>query len=130
VDRDHASVMNMAWKITPEAWVKGVWWNMKLEMDWREYEGDSNPIIPQNIVQLLWLIMMNARASEQSPAVLARGSPMNPAREANEDWARTPPTPRQQPPSGRGGGQFTVFTDLLLIMGSSFHRPVGRRDDP
>jgi len=92
VDRDHASVMNMAWKITPEAWVKGVWWNMKLEMDWREYEGDSNPIIPQNIVQLLWFIMMNARASfEQSPAVLARGTPMNPAREANEDWARTPP---------------------------------------
>jgi IS605 OrfB family transposase len=94
VDRDHASVMNMAWKITPEAWVKGVWWNMKLEMDWREYEGDSNPIIPQNIVQLLWLIMMNARASfEQSPAVLARGTPMNPAGEANEDWARKPPTP-------------------------------------
>ncbi len=92
VNRDHASVMNMAWKITPEAWVKGVWWNMKLEMDWREYEGDSNPIIPQNIVQLLWLIMMNARASfEQSPAVLARGTPMNPARGANEDWARKPP---------------------------------------
>jgi len=94
VDRDHASVMNMAWKITPEAWVKGVWWNMKLEMDWREYEGDSNPIIPQNIVQLLWLIMMNARASfEQSPAVLARGTPMNPAGEAYESWARKPPTP-------------------------------------
>jgi IS605 OrfB family transposase len=94
VNRDHASVMNMAWKITPEAWVKGVWWNMKLEMDWGEYEGDSNPIIPQNIVQLLWLIMMNARASfEQSPAVLARGTPMNPARGANEDWARKPPTP-------------------------------------
>jgi len=92
VNRDHASVMNMAWKITPEAWVKGVWWNMKLEMNWGEYEGDSNPIIPQNIVQLLWLIMMNARASfEQSPAVLARGSPMNPARGANEGWARTPP---------------------------------------
>ncbi|WP_143701483.1 zinc ribbon domain-containing protein [Vulcanisaeta sp. EB80] len=25
VDRDHASVMNMAWKTTPEAWTKGVW---------------------------------------------------------------------------------------------------------
>jgi hypothetical protein len=47
------------------------------------------------IVQLLWLIMMNARASfEQSPAVLARGSPMNPARGANEGWARKPPHPK------------------------------------
>jgi len=95
VNRDYASVVNMTWKVALEGWVKGVWWNMKLEMDWREYEGDSNPIIPQNIVQLLWLIMMNARASfEQSPAVLARGSPMNPARGANEDWARTPPHPK------------------------------------
>jgi hypothetical protein len=30
-------------------------------------------------------------ASEQSPAVLARGSPMNPARQADEGWARKPP---------------------------------------
>jgi len=29
VDRDYASVMNMNWKLTPEAWTKGVWWNMK-----------------------------------------------------------------------------------------------------
>jgi transposase, IS605 OrfB family, central region len=29
VNRDYASVMNMAWKLTPEAWTKGVWWNMK-----------------------------------------------------------------------------------------------------
>jgi hypothetical protein len=28
------------------------------------------------------------KASEESPAVLARGSPMNPAREANEGRAR------------------------------------------
>jgi transposase len=84
VHRDYASVMNMAWKTTPEAWTKGVWWNMKLEMDWREYEGDSNPIIPQNIVQLLWFIMMNARASEESPAVLARGASMTRRRMQNE----------------------------------------------
>jgi len=50
-------------------------------MGWREYEGKSNPLIPQNIAQLLWLLMRNARASlKQSPAVLARGNPMNPTR--------------------------------------------------
>jgi len=91
VDRDHASVMNMAWKITPEAWVKGVWWNMKLEMDWREYEGKSNPLIPQNIVQYIHAVLKTFTASEQSPAMLARGTPMNPARGANEGWARKPP---------------------------------------
>ncbi|MFP3174496.1 MAG: transposase [Vulcanisaeta sp.] len=96
VDRDYASVMNMDWKITPEAWVKGVWWNLRREINWREYEGKSNPLIPQNIAQLLWLLMRNARASlKQSPAVLARGNPMNPARGANEGRARKPPTPFQ-----------------------------------
>jgi len=93
VDRDYASVMNMNWKLTPEAWTKGVWWNMKREMNWREHEDNSNPIIPQNIIQLLWFIMRNAKASEQSPAVLARGKPMNPARGADEGRARKPPTP-------------------------------------
>ena len=29
VDRDYASVMNMMWKVTPEAWVKGVWWDLR-----------------------------------------------------------------------------------------------------
>jgi transposase len=95
VHRDHASVMNMAWKLTPEAWTKGVWWNLRREINWREHEDNSNPIIPQNIIQLLWFIMRNAKASEQSPAVLARGKPMNPAGEANEGWARKPPTPFQ-----------------------------------
>jgi len=96
VDRDYASVMNMAWKITPESWTKGVWWDLRKRMDWREYEGKSNPVIPQNIAQLLWLLMRNARASlKQSPAVLARGKPMNPARGANEGRARKPPTPHR-----------------------------------
>ena len=94
VDRDYASVMNMFWKLTPEAWAKGVWWNLKSEeMNWKTREGDSNPIIPHPIVQYLHATLKEFKASEQSPAVLARGSPMNPAREANEDWARTPPTP-------------------------------------
>jgi IS605 OrfB family transposase len=38
VDRDYASVTNMDWKITPEAWVKGVWWDLRKKMDWGEYE--------------------------------------------------------------------------------------------
>ena len=91
VHRDYASVMNMDWKLTPEAWTKGVWWNLRREMKWREHEDNSNPIIPQNIIQLLWFIMRNAKASEQSPAMPARGKPMNPAGEANEGWARKPP---------------------------------------
>jgi IS605 OrfB family transposase len=95
VHRDYASVTNMLWKITPEAWTKGVWWSLKglsRNMNWRKHENKSNPLIPQNIVQLLWLLMRNAKASlERSPAVLARGKPMNPAREANEGWARAPP---------------------------------------
>ncbi|PLC67878.1 hypothetical protein B7L70_06440 [Vulcanisaeta sp. EB80] len=104
VDRDYASVMNMAWKITPESWTKGVWWNMKnlnKNMNWREYEGESNPMIPHPIVHHLHATLREFMASlEQSPAVLARGKPMNPARGANEGWARKPPRPL-----GRGGGQ-------------------------
>jgi len=52
VNRDYSSVMNMDWKLTPEAWIKGVWWNMRREIDRRKYEGKSNPLIPQNIVQV------------------------------------------------------------------------------
>jgi len=92
VDRDYASVLNMMWKVTPEAWTKGVWWDLRKRMDWKEYEGKTNPVIPQNIVQLLWFIMKRIKASlEQSPAVLARGCPMNPAGGADEGWARKPP---------------------------------------
>jgi len=91
VDRDHASVMNMTWKLTPEAWVKGVWWNMKREMNWRKHEDESNPIIPYPIMQYIHAMLKTFTASEQSPAMLARGKPMNPARGANEGWARTPP---------------------------------------
>jgi IS605 OrfB family transposase len=94
VDRDYASVMNMMWKTTLEAWTKGVWWGLRKRMDWGEYEDRHNPLVPYGIVILLQRIMRNTRASlERSPAVLARGNPMNPAREANEGWARKPPTP-------------------------------------
>ena len=92
VDRDYASVVNMLWKITPEFWTKGVWWNLRREMDWGEHEGKSNPLVPHEIVILLQFIMKRIKASlEQSPAVLARGCPMTPAGGADEGWARKPP---------------------------------------
>jgi len=100
VDRDYASVTNMAWKLTPEAWTKGVWWNMKnlnKNTNWRKHEEKSNLLVPYGIVILLQFIMKRIKASEQSPAMLARGNPMNPAREANEGRARKPPK--------KGGGQ-------------------------
>jgi len=88
VDRDHASVMNMNWKLTPEAWVKGVWWNMKSlskNMNWRKHEDKSNPIIPHPIMQYIHAMLKTFTASlEKSPAMLARGKPMNPTGEADE----------------------------------------------
>jgi IS605 OrfB family transposase len=96
VHRDYASVMNMAWKLTPKAWTKGVWWDLRKKMDWGEYKDRHNPLVPYGIAILLQHIMENAKASlEKSPAVLARGKPMNPARGANEGRARKPPTPFQ-----------------------------------
>jgi transposase len=96
VHRDHASVMNMAWKLTPEAWTKGVWWDLRKRMGWREHEEKSNPLIPYPIVHHLYATLREFMASlEKSPAVLARGKPMNPAGGANEGWARKPPTPPQ-----------------------------------
>jgi len=81
VDRDYASVTNMAWKLTPEAWTKGVWWDLKSlskNMDWRKHENKSNPLIPYEIVQYIHAVLKTFTASlEQSPAVLARGNPMN-----------------------------------------------------
>ncbi len=97
VDRDYASVANMTWKTTPEAWSKGVWWDLRKRMDWGEYEGESNPLVPHPIVQYLHAILKTFTASEESPAVLARGSPMNPARGANEGWARKPPRSKTTP---------------------------------
>jgi hypothetical protein len=85
---------NMAWKLTPEAWTKGVWWNMKnlnKNTNWRKHEEKSNLLVPYGIVILLQFIMKRIKASEQSPAMPARGKPMNPAREANEGRARKPP---------------------------------------
>jgi len=103
VDRDYASVTNMTWKLTPEAWTKAFWWDLKREnMNWKVREGDSNPIIPYPIVQYLHAILKTFTASEESPAMLARGSPMNPAREANEGWARKPPRFKATPTPQNG----------------------------
>jgi IS605 OrfB family transposase len=87
VDRDYASVMNMTWKITPKAWTKGVWWSLKglnKNMNWREHEGKSNPLVPHEIVKYTHAALKTFVASEESPAVLARGKPMNHHRIQNE----------------------------------------------
>jgi len=91
VDRDYASVTNMAWKITPKAWTKAFWWNMRKRMDWRKHENKSNPLIPYTTVQYLHAMLKTFTASEQWPAMPARAKPMNPTGEANEDLARKPP---------------------------------------
>jgi len=107
VDRDYASILNMLWKITPEAWVKGIWWDLRKKMDWREYEQKSNSLIPYGIVILLQHIMENAKASEESPAMLARGKPMNPTGEANEGGG--------EETTQKGGGQ-EKERGLMLIL--------------
>ena len=84
VDRDYASILNMMWKTTPEAWTKGVWWDLRKKMNWREHEGESNPIIPQNIVKYIHAVLKTFTASEESPAMLARGKPMNHHQMQNE----------------------------------------------
>jgi IS605 OrfB family transposase len=94
VHRDYASVMNMAWKLTPKAWTKGVWWDLRKKIDWKGHEGKSNPLVPYFMAKILHTTLKEFTASEESPAVLARGKPMNPAREANEGWARKPPRPK------------------------------------
>jgi len=106
VDRDHASVMNMAWKTTPEAWTKGVWWNLRREINWREYEEKSNPLIPYFMAKILHTTLKEFKASEQSPAVPARGKPMNHHRIQNEGGGEeTSHTLLRQ-----GGGQLRLLT--------------------
>jgi len=87
VDRDYASILNMAWKTTPESWTKAFWWNMKRlskNMEWREHEGKSNPLIPYFMAKILHTTLRTFTASEESPAMLARGKPMNHHRIQNE----------------------------------------------
>jgi len=107
VDRDYASVMNMAWKLTPKAWTKGVLWDLRKKIDWKGHEGKSNPLVPHEIVKYIHTTLKEFKASEQSPAMLARGKPMNPARGANEGRARAPPRPKGTFAPQGGGGQHT-----------------------
>jgi len=64
-------------------------------MNWRVYEDNSNPLIPYFIVQYIHATLREFKASEESPAVLARGSPMNHHQMQNE-----------------GGGEETTHTLL------------------
>ena len=86
VNRDYASVMNMMWKTTPEAWSKGVWWDLKREkMDWKIYEGDSNPIIPHPIVQYLHTTLKECKGQpREKPRSAGPGQSHEPHRIQNE----------------------------------------------
>jgi transposase len=109
VDRDYASVMNMMWKITPEAWTKAFWWNMKSlskNMNWRKHEGKSNSLVPYFMAKILHTTLKEFKASEQSPAMPARAKPMNPTGEADEGGGEeTSHTLLRQ-----GGGQLRLLT--------------------
>ncbi|MFP3303604.1 MAG: zinc ribbon domain-containing protein [Caldivirga sp.] len=80
VHRDYASILNMAWKTTPEAWTKGVWWDLKREkMNWKVREGDSNPIIPYPIVQYLLYVLMIFIGQRGKPRSAGPGQPHEPS---------------------------------------------------
>jgi len=101
VDRDYASVMNMTWRITPESWTKGVWWDLRKKMEWGEHEGKSNPLVPHPIMQYLHAMLKTFTASEESPAMPARAKPMNPTGEADEGGGEE----TSHALSRQGGGQ-------------------------
>jgi IS605 OrfB family transposase len=130
VDRDYASVTNMAWKLTPEAWTKAFWWNLRREMDWREYEEKSNPIISKHIVYFLQTLLKTLTASEQSPAMPARGKPMNHHRIQNEGGGEETSQKGRRPDKssdrmvGRTLGFIMVMgRSAMLAQGSMFTPP-------
>jgi len=98
VDRDHAAVLNMLWKATPEGAVKGVWWDvkevgkrLKKEVVPKEAVRRANPIIPRPAAYAVWTSLTRLKAGDKWPAVLARAASMTPARGAHEGGARAPP---------------------------------------
>jgi hypothetical protein len=93
---------------------------MRREIDRREYEGKSNPFVPNEIVKHIHATLKEFKASEESPAVLARGNPMNPAREANESWARKPPTPHK---AGRRPAKPTTVVGYYVNVEVEDHLP-------
>jgi IS605 OrfB family transposase len=100
VDRDHAAVLNMLWKITPEGAAKGMWWDLK-DVKRRLEKGRGlvpkeavmrrNPLVMWPIACAVWTSLKTLKASPQWPAVLARAAPMTPAQGADEGRARAPP---------------------------------------
>jgi len=88
VDRDHAAVLNMLWKITPEGATKAPWWDLK-DVKRRLEKGRGlvpkeavrrrNPLVPWPVVHAVWASLGALKASSQWPAVLARAAPMTPA---------------------------------------------------
>ncbi len=98
VDRDHAAVLNMLWKITPEGAAKAVWWDVK-EVRKRLKKGivpreavrKANLIVPRPVAYAVLASLMALKASDKWPAVLARAAPMTPAQGADEGRARAPP---------------------------------------
>jgi hypothetical protein len=93
----------MLWKTTPEAWTKGVWWNMKRlskNMNWRKHEGKSNPLVPYFMAKILHTTLKEFKASEESPAVLARGKPMNHHQMQNEGGGEETTQKRRRPEGG------------------------------
>ena len=100
VDRDHAAVLNMLWKITPEGAAKAVWWDLRDVKRRLEKRGGlvskeavrrRNPLVPWPVVYAVWTLLKSLKASPQWPAVLARAAPMTPAQGAYEDGTRAPP---------------------------------------
>jgi len=101
VDRDHAAVLNMLWKITPEGAAKAVWWDVKevrkrlrKKVVPKDVEKRGNPLVPWPVVCAVWTSLMALKAGDKWPAVLARAVSMTPARGAVEGRARAPPRPR------------------------------------
>jgi IS605 OrfB family transposase len=100
VDRDHAAVLNMLWKITPEGVVKAVWWDLKnvkrrLEKGRglvpKEAVRRRNPLVPWPVAHAVWTSLKALKAGNKWPAVLARAAPMTPTGGVGEGGARAPP---------------------------------------
>jgi len=106
VDRDHAAVLNMLWKITPEGAAKAPWWDLRdvkrrLEkgrgLVSKEAVRRRNPLVPWPVAYAVWASLRSLKAGGKWPAVLARAAPMTPAGGAGEGGARAPPRPKGTP---------------------------------
>ena len=130
VDRDHAAVLNMLWKITPEGAAKAVWWDLKnvkrrLEKGRRlvprELAKRRNPLVTWPIVYAIWTSLAQLKASSQWPAVLARAAPMTPAQGADEDGTRTPPRGAGTPPFRAGRRSDRHEPEVIPLPDLSLH---------